>query len=218
MGIPVMIQGYSGSGKTYAIKNLDPDKTGVFLVEKPRLPFRKAFHCVQRATYHSILQKLADPKMKLYVIDDSQYLMVNEFFDRAGEMGYQKFTDMALNFRNLVHFIINKTPEDVIVYFLHHAETDVNGRVKAKTIGKMLDEKLTLEGLFDIVLMTEVTPEGRFFITQSKGNDTVKSPEDMFPERVPNDLAVVDQAIREYYGLAAPTAPAPAEKKVKKDG
>lgn len=203
MGIPVLILGESGSGKTYAIKNMDPDKVGVFLVEKPRLPFRKEFKCKRNATYMDILRTLADPKLKQYVIDDSQYLLVNEFFDRAGEVGYQKFTDMALNFRNLIHFVTNKAPDDVIVYFLHHTETDGNGKVKAKTIGRMLDEKLTVEGCFDIVLRTEIDPEGHWFRTQSNGSDTTKSPEEMFPIRIPNDLNLVDSTIREYYGMDA---------------
>ena len=202
MGIPVLILGESGSGKTFSIKEMDPEKVGVFLVEKPRLPFRKKFKTVQGAGYHVILKALAEPKLKQYVIDDSQYLLVNEFFDRAGETGYQKFTDMALNFRNLIHFVIRKTPDDVIVYFLHHTDTDANGRIKAKTIGRMLDEKLTVEGLFDIVLRTAVTPEGHFFLTQTSGSDTVKSPEDMFEaSQIPNDLAVVDKSIRSYYEM-----------------
>ena len=205
MGIPVMILGESGSGKTYSIKNLNPDEVGIFLVEKPRLPFRKQFKVAKNASYSAILKTLAAPKLKTYVIDDSQYLMVNEFFDRANEVGYQKFTDLALNFRNMIHFVARKMPDDVIVYFLHHTDADVNGRVKAKTIGRMLDEKLTVEGLFDIVLRTEVTPEGHFFRTQTNGNDTVKTPEDMFPERIPNDLALVDRTIREYYFGTAET-------------
>ena len=202
MGIPVLILGESGSGKTYAVKNMDPEKVGVFLVEKPRLPFRKQFKVCRDATYYVILKALSDPKLKQYVIDDSQYLLVNEFFDRAGEVGYQKFTDMALNFRNMIHFVIRKVPDDVIVYFLHHTDTDSNGRIKAKTIGRMLDEKLTVEGLFDIVLRTQVDPEGHWFMTKTNGQDTVKTPEEMFDaDRIPNDLAAVDMAIRKYYEM-----------------
>jgi hypothetical protein len=173
------------------------------MVEKPRLPFRNEFRCVKNAGYSVILKALADPKLKAYVIDDSQYLLVNEFFDRASEVGYQKFTDMALNFRNLVHFVIRKTPDDVIVYFLHHIQTDdVTGRVKAKTIGKMLDEKLTVEGCFDIVMMTERNQDGWWFRTHTAGADPVKTPEDMFEEDlIPNDLAMVDKTIREYYDI-----------------
>ena len=203
MGIPVLVMGESGSGKTYSIKNLDPDTTGIFMVEKGILPFRKQFpHICKNATYRQITSSLLQHRMPRYVIDDSQYLMANEFFDRATEKGYDKFTDIGVHFRDLVHLINSKTPDDVIVYFLHHTEIDSNtGRIKAKTIGKMIDEKLTLEGTFNIVLCTAKENDEYIFKTQTDGRNTVKSPEDMFPETIPNDLAVVDAAIREYYGL-----------------
>jgi hypothetical protein len=136
-------------------------------------------------------------KSKSIVIDDSQYLMVNELFDRAYEKGYDKFVGMAANFRNLIHFINDMDEEDKIVYFLHHSELDTDGREKVKTIGKMLDEKLTVEGCFDIVLYCQ---DHKFF-TQSNGQSTAKTPEGMFPLEIPNDLKAVDMAIREYYGL-----------------
>ena len=144
-----------------------------------------------------------EPKLKRYVIDDSQFLMVNSMFDRAKEVGYQKFTDMAVDFRNLVHNVNFLLPDDVIVYFLHHTETDPNsGKVKAKTVGKMIDQYLTLEGCFDVVLLAEVDSEGHHFVTQSDGYNTAKSPEGMFPTlKIPNDLGIVDKAIREYWGL-----------------
>ena len=203
MGIPVLILGYSGSGKTRSIKLMDPNTTGIFLVEKPRLPFREPFKVVKNAGYPQIMTALKNPTMKSYVIDDSQYLLVNEFFDKANEKGYEKFTQIALNFRNLIHWVNVGCPDDVIVYFLHHIQTDdLTGRVKAKTIGKMLDEKLTVEGCFDVVMMTEHNQDGWWFRTHTGGNDPVKTPEDMFQDDlIPNDLAMVDNAIREYYGL-----------------
>ena len=222
MGIPVLIIGESGSGKTYAIKNLDPDKVGIFLCEKNRLPFRKPFPTYkvrnmmkeengkqityrQSVVIQGVLMGRKDKEhKKIYVIDDSQYIMANEYFDRANEKGYDKFVDIGANFRNLIHMVNNDLPDDVIVYFLHHPETDSNtGRLKAKTIGKMLDEKLTLEGCFDIVLHARTDGAEHWFSTQSDGTDTAKSPEDMFEAKIPNDLAFVDKTIREYYGMEA---------------
>ena len=203
MGVPVLIEGESGSGKSFAIKGLPPDETGIFSVEKGRLPFKGGYKVKPRATYRDINAIFKDPKLKRYVIDDSQYLLVNELFDRAKEVGYQKYTDMAVSFRNLIHNVNYILPDDVIVYFLHHTETDPNtGKVKAKTVGKMIDQYLTLEGCFDIVLLASVDSDGHWFITQSDGYTTAKSPEGMFPSmKIPNDLGSVDRAIREYWGL-----------------
>lgn len=194
--------GESGSGKTYSIKNFDPAEVGIFSVEKNRLPFKKEFKVCKNAGYGVIMKALKEPKLKRYVIDDSQYLLVNEFFDRAKETGYAKFTELALNFRNLIHFISREVPDDVTVYFLHHTELDAAGKTKAKTIGRMLDEKLTVEGCFDIVLLAQADGPEHFFLTQSDGYTTVKSPEGMFDGlKIANDLAIVDAAIREYWGL-----------------
>ena len=203
MGVPVLIAGASSSGKTYGIKGFDPSVPGIFSVEKGRLPFKGDYKVKTRATYKDINSIFKDPKKKVYIIDDSQYLLVNELFDRAKEVGYQKYTDMAVSFRNLVHNVNYLLPDDVIVYFLHHTETDPNtGKSKAKTVGRMIDQYLTLEGCFDIVLFAEADSEGHYFITQSDGTTTAKSPEGMFPTvKIPNDLGIVDKAIREYWGL-----------------
>lgn len=205
MGLPVLVMGESGSGKTYSLKNFSAEEVSIFSVEKSRLPFQKKLPVMAHATYQAIEKTLSgELKKKAYVIDDSQYLLVNEFFDRAKETGYQKFTDVAVNFRNLVHMVNTRLPDDVIVYFLHHTETDTNtGRVKAKTVGKMLDNQLTVEGCFDIVLLAKVEGEEHFFETQSDGFTTAKSPEGMFDRKIPNDLKAVDSKIREYYGYKA---------------
>ena len=213
MAIPVLIEGRSGSGKTYSLKNFLPDEVGVISVEKGRLPFRTQIKTVRipetfqdaktnaqlnAAKYSWLQMVIRSAKCKAVVIDDSQYLLVNELFDRAKEKGYDKFTDMAANFRNLIHFVNNLPDDDKIVYFLHHTEADTDGREKAKTIGKMLDEKLVLEGCFDIVLYCS---DQKFF-TQANGQSSAKTPEDMFESiEIPNDLKAVDKAIRDYYGL-----------------
>lgn len=212
MAIPVFVIGRSGSGKTYSIKNFKADEVGVISVEKGRLPFKTDIKTVKipkdftvntnaqlnAAKYAWIEMIISKSKAKSIIIDDSQYLLVNELFDRSKEKGYDKFTDIAVNFRNLVHFVNDMPDDDKIVYFLHHSETDTDGREKAKTIGRMLDEKLTLEGCFDIVLFCQ----DHKFYTQSAGMSTAKTPEGLFDdEEIPNDLKMVDNAIRDYYGL-----------------
>ena len=210
MGCPVLILGESGSGKTYSIKNFDAEEVGIFSVEKNRMPFKKNFKVCKNATYEQIMSALKKkdengnicPSLKRYVIDDSQYLLVNELFDRVSERGYEKFTEMAVHFRNLIKHINKNLPDDVIVYFLHHPDMDGNtGRYKAKTVGKMLDEKLTIEGCFDIVLFTVIENGEHKFATQPDGKVPAKSPEGMFDGDIPNDLKAVDVAIRNYYEL-----------------
>ena len=202
MGLPVLVMGESGTGKTYSIKNFKKGEALVFSVEKGRLPFKSDLQIIKNATYTDLGTELKEPKYKTYIIDDSQYLLVNEMFDRVNESGYKKWTDIALRFRNLIHFINSGMPDDVIVYFLHHTEFDSNsGRTKAKTVGKLLDNQLTVEGCFDVVLMTQIENGEHIFVTQSDGFTTCKSPEDMFEKKIPNDLKVVDTTIREYYGL-----------------
>lgn len=201
MGIPVLILGASGSGKSASLRNFNPDQIGVLNVASKPLPFRKRLPVINGANYATIHKALSAPTRNAYVIDDSQYLMANEFFDRAREKGYDKFTDIGLNFRNLIQFVIDQTPPDTIVYFLHHTEQRDDGTLKAKTIGKMLDEKLTVEGLFSIVLLCKASKDKHCFITQSEGFSTAKTPMEMFPEEIDNDLAAVDATIREYYGL-----------------
>lgn len=201
MGIPVLVLGESGSGKSASLRNFEPDEIGIFNVASKPLPFRKKLLKVDKANYSVIHQALSNPSKKVYAIDDSQYLMCFEEFARAKETGYQKFTDMALNFYNLVHFIIENTPPDVTVYFLHHTETSDMGKTKAKTVGKMLDSKLTLEGLFSIVLLCKTDGTRHYFETQSDGYTTAKSPMEMFEREIDNDLKMVDNTIREYFEL-----------------
>lgn len=211
MGLPTMILGPSGGGKTMGIRNMNKRHTVICQVEKQRFPFRETFPMViKNASYAHIMALFKEisegkrPDIKSVVIDDSQYLLVNEFFDKANEKGYDKFTSIALNFRNLIHWVNAGLPEDVTVYFLHHTQVDDYGKTKAKTIGKLLDEKLTIEGCFDIVLMTERNQDGFWFRTQGTESDPVKTPMDMFSdELIPNDLALVDKTIREYYGMEA---------------
>lgn len=203
MGIPVLILGESGSGKSASLRNFEAEDVSVFNVAAKPLPFRKKLPTKATSDYEAIKAGISASKKKAFVIDDSQYLMCFESFARAKDSGFNKYTDFALHFYNLVQHVIRQTPPDVIVYFLHHTETDGNtGKVKAKTMGKMLDNQLTLEGLFSIVLICTTDGKKHSFITQSDGMTTAKSPMEMFPAVIDNDLKAVDQSIREYYDLS----------------
>ena len=201
MGIPILVMGASGSGKSTSLRNFEPNELGIFNVASKPLPFRKKLPVVNNATYNTIYKGLTNPKRKTYVIDDSQYLMAFESFDHAKETGYGKFTNMAVNFRNLISYVVTQLPDDVFVYFLHHTEMDENGHIKAKTLGKMLDNQLTVEGLFSIVLLCQIEGSEHYFITNSDGSNSAKSPMEMFEPKIDNDLKFVDTTIREYYGL-----------------
>lgn len=203
MGIPVMILGESGSGKSTSLRNFSPDEVVIYNVAGKPLPFRNnsKMKKADNPTYGQIFKNLMAKKYKRYVIDDSQYLLCFELFDRSAETGYTKFTEMAKHFYDLIQLVIKQLPEDTIVYFLHHTEI-VGEKYKAKTIGKMLDEKLTIEGLFSIVLMAKNIDGNYVFVTQSDGTNTVKAPMEMFERHeMENDLKQVDNIIREYYGL-----------------
>ena len=203
MGIPVLILGESGSGKSASLRSFDPGEVVIYNVAGKPLPFRNGAKMMKadNPTYAQILGSLAKGTVKRYVVDDSQYLLCFELFDRSAETGYTKFTEMAKHFYDLIRTVIRRLPNDTIVYFLHHTEL-AEGRYKAKTIGKMLDEKLTVEGLFSIVLMAKNVDGRHFFLTRSDGTDTVKTPMEMFAEaEIDNDLKAVDTAIRSYYGL-----------------
>lgn len=201
MGIPVLILGESGSGKSSSMRNFNPDEVGVFNVASKPLPFRTPLKTVNGSDYDKIYAGLQKKSLKTYVIDDSQYLMAFEMFRRAKETGYGKFTDIAVNFYNLIQFVINNMPSDTIVYFMQHVEQSESGKIKAKTCGKMLDNQLTLEGLFGIVLMANTDGKRYYFMTQSDGYTTCKSPNGMFEPEIDNDLKFVDQTIRDYWNL-----------------
>lgn len=203
MGLPVLILGESGSGKSTSLRNFKKDELVIYNVAGKPLPFRSGaqLNRADNVSYDTIMGNMAKKRFKCYVIDDSQYLLCFELFGRTAEKGYDKFTEMALHFYSLIQFVIQQMPADCIVYFLHHTE-EIDGRLKAKTIGKMLNEKLTVEGLFSIVLMAKNIDGRHVFLTRSDGRDTVKTPMEMFAEpEIDNDLKAVDSAIREYYNM-----------------
>lgn len=217
MSISTVILGESGTGKTTSLRNLDPANTLLIQVVKKPLPFRskgwsyfepqknKAGNIFVSDDWTTINTILRRTQRKVIVIDDFQYVLANEFMRRSDERGYDKFTEIAKHAWEIFN-AANSLADDVRVYLLSHTATDEQGNTKLKTIGKMLDEKITPEGLFTIVLKTVVTDKDYFFSTKNSGHDTVKSPLGLFDsERIPNDLAAVDAAISSYYELTGAT-------------
>ena len=206
MGIPVFILGHSGTGKSTSLRNFKSDEIlHINVIRKP-LPFKGRFaETYEGDDYAGIAKAINATKKKTIVIDDAQYLMANEFMRRSFEKGYDKFTEIGYNFWTLVNGASMDLPFDTIVYFLMHTDSDDNGNEKAKTIGKLLDEKITLEGMTSIVLKTAVKDGVYTFTTQNNGHDTVKSPLGMFSTyEIDNDLKAVDTAIRKYWELRTP--------------
>lgn len=206
MAIPVFILGRSGTGKSTSLRNFKSNEILHINVMSKPLPFKGRFaETYNGDNYTEIAKAINKTKCKSIVIDDAQYLMANEFMRRSSEVGYQKFTDIANNFWTLITSVTDDLPFDVIVYFLMHTDMDDNGNEKAKTIGKLLDEKICIEGMSSIVLKTAVKDGVYSFLTQNNGHDTVKSPLGMFPTyEIENDLKKVDTAIREYWELDIP--------------
>ena len=201
MAIIVMVYGQSGTGKSTSLRNFKPEDVCIVNVSGKPLPFKNKHKTFNTDDYMAIETAIKKAPAKSIVIDDATYLMTGEYMRTAKVTGYQKFMDLALNYYTLVK-IAAALPDDKIVYFLGHSDIDNNGNEKFKTIGKLLDEKITLEGMFTIVLKTVVTDGKYQFSTRNSGQDTVKTPMGMFNEPlIDNDLAAVDKAIRDYYEL-----------------
>ena len=201
MAILCMLYGQSGTGKSTSLRNFAENEVAVINVSGKPMPFRTKLQTYNTDDYNKILKALTKTERKSIVIDDATYLMVNAFMRTAKQTGYQKYTDMAYDFNSLVDFA-SKLPDDVIVYFIGHSDQADDGREHFKTIGKMLDNYVTLEGKFTIVLKTIVQDGKYYFATHNNGQDTVKSPMGLFEaDLIDNDLKAVDDAIREYWGL-----------------
>lgn len=204
MKIKVLILGESGTGKSASLRNFTKDEVYLVNVANKPLPFKckgGQFEQVASDNYRDIRKGIAATTKPVVVIDDSQYLMANEFMRRATEKGFDKFTEIAQNYWELLQ-ATDKTPDNTITYVLAHLERDQNGNEKIKTIGKLLDEKITVEGMYTIVLKTVVQDGKYYFQTQNSGHDTCKSPMGLFDNfLIDNDLKAVDEAIREFYDL-----------------
>jgi hypothetical protein len=218
MGITTFILGEPGTGKSASMRNMPPEETLLIQCIKKPLPFRSAtwklFNRESCKTgnifvtddYQKIIELMQKTSRKRVVIDDYQYLMCNEFMRRTDERGFDKFSEIGHHAWKVIMDAAD-LPDDVRVYVLCHTDTSSDGMTKIKTIGKMLDEKVSLDGMVTICLRTKVM-DGQFhFTTRNSGFDTVKSPMGLFDAAmIDNDLEAVDAAICNYYGIGQAAA------------
>lgn len=219
MSIATMILGQSGTGKSASMRNLDPADTLLIQAVKKPLPFRstgwsyfdkeanKGGNIFVTDQSSQIVKLMQGTKRRVVVLDDFQYILANEFMRRVldketGNAAFAKYNEIARSAWDIL-MAAGQQADEKRVYILGHTQEDDAGRIKAKTIGKLLDEKITIEGLLTIVLRTAVINEQYLFSTQNNGSDTVKSPMGLFEDpHIPNDLKAVDSAICDYYGIA----------------
>lgn len=203
MGKVTLIIGESGSGKSASLRNFEPNEVAIFNVSEKPLPFRKKLPMCMTSDMKFITEEIKKNARNCYVVDDAGLAMTFFLFGKVSETGFGKFTQVAKDFYDMVQTAIRCTSDDTIVYFMMHIDrSDDGAKVKAKTAGKMIDSQLTLESLFSIVLYCVNDGKRHYFVTQSDGVTTAKSPMEMFPMEIDNDLKAVDTAIREYYGMA----------------
>jgi len=212
MSYACLILGESGTGKTCSLRNLDPTRTLLIQPTRKPLPFPakgwKEFHVngdggniYVCSDVRKILAAMQTKQRDIVIVDDWQYILANQFMARRNEKSYDKFTDIGGAGFDIAK-AASELEENKRVYVLAHTQTDDYGRVRIKTLGKLLDDKIVVEGMFTTVLRTFVENGKYYFSTQNNGSDTVKSPMGMFQEQlIDNDLEAVDRTICEYYGI-----------------
>lgn len=205
MAQKVLIMGESGTGKSTSLRNCNPETTAVINPVGKPLPFKGSgkFTMLNNVTKSSDITKWMKAQVaagkKLIVVDDFQYILAVPYMDRIKESGWDKYNDFGDNYFKIID-VCKELPDDVVVAYLTHLETLDNGLTTVKLIGKLLREKITIEGLFTVVLRTLVNEGSYYFVTQNNGKDTVKSPLDMFPAyTIDNDLNYVADKMRNFY-------------------
>ena len=207
MAIPVLIIGKSGSGKSTSLRNCQDGSFNLIRVLNKPLPFKGKVNGWFTDDYQQLMKYLLASKADSIVIDDAGYLITNHFMKGHSSAGkgngvFSLYNNIGDYFWNLIQFIVQKLPEDKIVYMMMHEEKDESGEVKPKTIGKLLDEKVCIEGMFTIVLRCITESDKHLFVTQTSQGAVSKSPIGMFEDlTIDNDLKYVDEKIREYYEI-----------------
>lgn len=199
--VPVLLIGQSGSGKSTSLRNFKGDEVAVVNVLGKPLPFKSDIKAGKCDDYATILKAIANTPKKTIVIDDANYLITNEFMNKSSVKGFDKYNEMGNNFFNLINGIKN-IQGGKTVYLIMHEDTDDNGNVKPKTIGKLLDDKVNIQGMFTICIRAMFDNGNYIFRLKTNGQDCVKTPFGMFEsDSMENDLKEFDKVVREYYEL-----------------
>ena len=209
MGMPILCYGKSGSGKSRSLKFFAEDEILLINIEGKELPFRNTFkYRVRTDSLDTIISQIQKMPCKIAVIDDAGYLMTHHFMDnhrnKKGNASFDMYDEIADKMYFLVKRIKNEVPEDVTVYIMLHEDTNDMGETKLRTIGKLIDNKVCLEGMVTVCIRCMSDNGKHFFRTQTDGFDITKTPEDMFTEEeveIDNNLKFVDDKVREFYGL-----------------
>lgn len=206
MGLPVLIFGKSGAGKSRSMKFFGEDEIMLVNIEGKELPFKNNFKYICKTDrIDTIIEQCSKMPCKSAVIDDAGYLMTHHFMNnhrnKKGNASFEMYDDIA----DMMYFLIKRIKEDVpkekIVYIVLHEDTDDFGNTKLKTLGKLLDNKVCIEGMVTIAIRCMSDNGKHFFRTVTDGFDVTKTPEDMFEDdEIDNNLKTVDDAIRKYYG------------------
>ena len=199
--VPVLLVGPSGSGKSTSLRNFIKDEVAVINVLGKPLPFKNDLKAPKLDSYADILKAIAGTKKKTIVIDDAGYLLTNEFMNKSSVKGYDKYNEMANNFFMLINAIKNLDGGKT-VYLIMHEDIDEFGNVKPKTIGKLLDDKVNIQGMFTICIRSMFDNGNYIFRLKTNGQDCVKTPFGMFEtDSMENDLKEFDKVVRDYYEL-----------------
>ena len=199
--VPVLLLGQSGSGKSTSMRNFTKDEIAVINVLGKPLPFKSDIKAPKIDDYATILNQIKMTKKKTIVIDDANYLITNEFMNKSSVKGFDKYNEMGNNFFNLINGIKN-IDGGKTVYLIMHEDTDENGNIKPKTIGKLLDDKVNIQGMFTVCIRSMFDNGNYIFRLKTNGQDCVKTPFGMFEnDTMENDLKEFDKVVREYYEL-----------------
>ena len=199
--VPVLLIGKSGSGKSASMRNFKKEEIAIANVLGKPLPFKSNLDAPKVDNYDILLKAIQNTDKKIIVVDDANYLITNEFMNKSSVKGFDKYNEMGNNFFNLINGIKN-IEGGKTVYLIMHEDTDDDGNVKPKTIGKLLDDKVNIQGMFTICLRSMYDNGNYIFRLKTNGQDCVKTPIGLFDEeQMENDLKLVDTKIREYYEL-----------------